>query len=141
MIERTASEQLIDQGRPSMIGETVNASADCRRVAYVARAGMKQVVVVDGQEWKHYDKIEKRSLVFSPDSQRVAYVARVWAWVLGFIPVGERHVVVIDGQEGSKYDGIIPSAEKWGVIFDSPHQLHYIAHKGNEFYLVEERLT
>ena len=76
---------------------------------------------------------------------------------LGFIVGRRRSLVVVDGQAGSQYDhiiarpagggifkqegsipdAIVPHSEKGGVIFDSPHQLHYIARKGNEYYLVE----
>ena len=55
--------------------------------------------VVDGQEGKRYDRIVERSLVFSPDSQRVAYVARreYFSFPFGFSLGGD--VVVVDGQE------------------------------------------
>ena len=46
MVERTVSERLVDKGHPSMIGSSVVVSPDCQRVAYVARVGKKQVVVV-----------------------------------------------------------------------------------------------
>jgi hypothetical protein len=82
MITRTASERLIYQGRPSTIRASALASPDCRRVAYVAGKGRriavlggKRFVIVDGEERKHFGRIEKRSLVFSPDSRRVAYAA------------------------------------------------------------------
>ncbi len=77
-----------------MIGNSVIVSPDCRRVAYVACAGGKQFVAVDGQEAKRYDRLEEQSLIFSPDSQRLAYVAGV----------GEKWVVVVDGHEGEGYD-------------------------------------
>ena len=142
MVQRTVSERLIDQGHPSVIGESVIASPESQRVAYWARAGRKWFVVVDGQKEKQYDfSINIRSLVFSPDSQRVACVALVFARRWGFIKVGESRMVVVDGQEGSQYDGIVTPPEGGGVILDSPDQLHYMTQRGNALYLVEERLA
>ena len=34
-------------------------------------------MVVDGQEQERHDRIAEQSLVFSPDSRRLAYVVRV----------------------------------------------------------------
>ncbi len=70
----------------------------------------------------------QESLIVSPDSQRVAYVA----WV------GNELCVVVDGIEGKQYDGILRGAK---IIFDSPNSLHYLAVKRNDFYLVEERIN
>ena len=98
----------------------------------------KWFVILDGQEQGQY---ESHSFVFSPDSKRVAYVALVPERRWGFIKVGESHMIVVDGQEGSQYDDIVAPRESGGIIFDSPNQLHYMAQRGNAFYLVEERLT
>ena len=67
MVDRTACERLIDQGRLSRVKATVIVSPDCRRLAYVAHAGGQQFAVVDEQEGKCYDSSERKSLVFSPD--------------------------------------------------------------------------
>ena len=69
----TVSQRLIDQCHPLVIGESVIVSPDCRQVAYVARAGKKNYVAVDGQEGTQYRLVS--NLVFSPESQRVAYMA------------------------------------------------------------------
>ena len=84
---------------------------------------------MDGQEELRYDGIE--GLVFSPDSQRVAYVAGRHG----------NHFVAVDGEEGSQFDDVVAAREGRGVIFDSPDQLHYMARRGNAFYLVEERFA
>jgi len=89
-------------------------------------------VVVDGRKQKRYGGIQKGSLVFSPDSKRLAYVAQGHER-------GEQHVVV-DGRKGRYYDAIVAPQKSAGIIFDSPDQLHYIARKGNAFYLVENIL-
>jgi len=97
---------------------------------------------VDGQEGERYDEIGERSLVFSPDSRSVAYIAREFVGLGAFIIDGKKsHLVVIDGQEGGQYDGILAPPEGGGIVFDSPNQLHYIARKGKAFYLIEECLA
>ena len=66
------------------IGEPV-ASPDSRHVAYVAKAGAKRLVVVDGKEAKPYDFIELSTIVFSPDSHgwpmwRLSAESSLWWW-------------------------------------------------------------
>ena len=56
------------------------------------------------------------------------------------LPITSPFFVAVDGREGSQYDDIVVAREVGGVIFDSPNQLHYVARKGNAFYLVEEQL-
>jgi len=75
MVQRALTQRVIDPGHRSMIRDSIVASPDCRRLAYVARAGKKRFVIVDGKEQGHYDRIENGSLLFSPDSKRFAYVA------------------------------------------------------------------
>jgi hypothetical protein len=74
-------------------------------------------VVVDGQEQKQYDRIEGGSLVFSPDSMRVAYVARA----------GKNHLVVVDGQEQKQYD----KTKKQALVFSpDSNRMAYLASVG-----------
>ena len=98
-------------------------------MAYAARVGDKWLVVVDEEEGKEYDDIAQGTPIFSPDSKRVAYGAFV----------GDRQLVVVDGEEGKEYCGIITTGGG-RVIFDSPESLHYFALKGDDIYLVEERV-
>jgi len=82
-------------------------------------------VVVDGKEGKQYDDVE--GFIFSPDSKRLAYKARM----------RNKAFVVVDGEEGKQYYRL--AAEP--IIFDSSDSLHYLASKederGSYFYLVE----
>ena len=78
---------------------------------------------MDGQEKKQYDFLSG-ALVFGPDSSRLAYGAEM----------DRKKFVVVDETEGYRYDSI--ANDVW--IFDSPNHLHYMAKKGNAFYLVEE---
>ena len=75
---------------------------------------MKQLVVVDRNEERHHDSILKGTLNFSPDSQRVAYAARV----------GAKQFVVVDGREERHYEGILdgrgPSFRKIEVTVSAP---------------------
>ena len=102
-------------------------SPDSQRVAYGAQLGDKVFVVVDGKEGKQYDDAGR--LIFSPDSQRVAYRAGV----------GDKQFVVVDGKEGQPYDGIV-TIGGGRIVFDSADRLHYLARKGDDIYLVEERI-
>jgi hypothetical protein len=79
----------------------------------------QRFVVVDGKEGKKYGGIGPGTLTFSPDSNRVAYVARVFKegpwperrprWILAG-GVAQRYVMVVDGKEQGDYDGIGPFA-------------------------------
>ena len=75
----------------------------------------------------------RESFTVSPNSQRVAYAARVRKWFR------EKCFVIVDGKEGKPYGGI---ATMGGgrIIFDSADSLHYLAAKGADIYLVEERI-
>ena len=109
-------------------------------------------VVADGRESKGYDDIEGRSLIFSPDSRRVAFVGLATKRRWGVFKTIHSHTVVIDGQDGENYDAIIPPPGEGSINFmiapsgggsinfDSYDQFHYIARKGNQLLLVEERL-
>ena len=83
---------------------------------------------MDGKEGKQYDVIGAGSLIFSPDSKRLAYVAAA----------GKKQFVVVDGKQGKQYDEI------GRIIFDSPDSLHYIARKylkgSGIYYLVKKRI-
>ena len=132
-LDRAVSERLIVQiDFSSWIGESFKVSLDSKRVACGVRAGdrwalgSKQFVVIDGEEGKRYDGIISAP-IFSPDSKRVAYLA----------VLGDKWFVVIDGEEGKRYDGFVRGGR---IIFDSPDSLHYLAQKGSNIYLVEERI-
>ena len=120
---------------------------------------------MDGNEGKAYPFIGVDTLLFSPDSQRVGYIAsgddkwfvvvdgkegRRYGMVdsLTFSPdsqrvaygiqTGEGWVVVVDGNEGRTYDDII--THEGGVVFDAPDKLHYLAVQGNKVILVVETI-
>ena len=51
-------------------------SSDGRHMAVLVKRGDKQFVIVDGKEDAPYDRIDKGSVVFSPNGKHAAYVAR-----------------------------------------------------------------
>jgi WD40 repeat protein len=69
----------------------ITISPDGKRVAYVAKAGKKCVVVVDGKKGEEYDSCLR--VAFSPDGKRTAYVATK----------GKKAFVVVDGVKGKEY--------------------------------------
>ncbi len=68
------------------------------------------------------------ALVFSPESQLVAYGARA----------NGKWLVIVNGNEGRSYDDIITI--DGGIVFDASDRLHYLAILGNQVYLVEEHV-
>jgi Tol biopolymer transport system component len=84
-------------------------SPDSKNLAYRAKKGKRQAVVLNGEEIALHDGIGENSLTFSPDGYRFAYAAREgpkWFWV-------------VDGKEDPKYDGFASS------ISFSPDSKHY----------------
>jgi WD40-like Beta Propeller Repeat len=86
-------------------------SPDSRRLAYVAyrtvsqqifqylppfRIPVKHFLVIDGSEGEPFDRVVHGSVVFSPDSRRVAYAAEREG----------KYLIVVDGQEGRLFDDI-----------------------------------
>jgi len=86
----------------------------------------KQSVVVGGKKQKEYSAIGANTLIFSPDSQRVAYAARVGSGRY-------RKFVVVDGKEGKKYDNI--SEGSLSFTPDSK-KAAYAARKGSNGFVV-----
>jgi hypothetical protein len=83
---------------------------------------------VDGLEGKEYDGILKGSLVFSPDSQRVAYGAQR----------RNKWLAVAAGTEGNEYDGFLKGSR---LVFDSPSQFHTLAFRGDKYLRVEMEIV
>jgi len=170
MSTRVVSERLIVHidFAAWMGGSFLKISPNSQRVAYAARVGTKQFVVVDGNEEKPYDAIVPDTLSFSPDSQRVAYAARVGTkqfvvvdgreerrydgvleGTLSFSPdsqrvayvarVGAKQLVVVDGKRDKQYDAIV-TIGGGRISFDLANNLRYLARKGAAIYVVEERI-
>jgi hypothetical protein len=85
-------------------------SPDSKHMAFAVKTPEDDsaMVVLDGKEQKAYDGLPadlfggagntQRYLVFSPDSSRLAYIAKT----------GDKHVAVVDGKEGKTYSEIAP---------------------------------
>ena len=107
---------------PSETKESLRVSTDGRRV-YGAPVDSTWFVVVGADEKRKYDRVGKDSLVFSPDSRHVAYLAEA----------DGRWFVVADGEEGRRYDRI----EKGSLTF-SPDSQHvaYVAEAASKQFVV-----
>ena len=103
-----------------VIGEGPVFSANSKRVAYVARKGKTQLVVVDGQPGPEYDGFGTGSLVFSADGKHVAYVAGK----------GQKQLVVVDGQPGPEHDGIVLFTPA-RLTFEADGSLEFLAVKAD----------
>ena len=134
------------KGKPHALIDGPFFSPDGRRVAYAAmsfrqlrKAGGVRIsqegarMVVDGVEGKAHDEIRNRQFprpvkdgerpIFSPDSRRLAYVARIkrtWR-------------VVVDGREDKTYDGVLEDSLRFSP--DSRHYA-YAAKRGDKQVLV-----
>jgi len=93
-----------------------------------AKTGPKWCVVIDGKEGKPYDGMVIGTLVFSPDSKRVAYG----------VELGSKQFVVVDEKEARQYDSIV-TLGGGKFTFDSADSFHYLAVKGSSIYLVEHK--
>jgi len=117
------------------VDHTSAFSPDVRRTAFGVIKGKKHILIVDGVQGKPYDQIGKmrdgklvmtnngsmkmlgtanENVVFSPDSKRLAYIAKQ----------GQKYMVVVDGKEGKLYDDIDFSSH---VFSPDSSQCAYIA--------------
>ena len=127
-------------------------SPDGHRLAYLADSGEKKVLVVDGEEGKPYASIVEadamklvhgcndefcwdayyieKHFLFSPDSKRVAYVAKVSEKRFN---VSEKWSAVVGGMEQRPYDGI------GGLNFspDSRHVAYVAGAEAKQFVVVD----
>ena len=122
-------------------------------------------VVVDGKKCKHYEGLLPATMLFTPDSQSIAYVAKTkegkhfvvvdtqeeenYYHQIESLTFSEdsRHFAyfanntskrfaVVDGIKGKEYDMNLQGV---GIVFDPDNKLHYIAKLQNRIYLVESR--
>ncbi len=140
-------------------------SPDGQHVAIVPIEGEVFYLLLDGKRGRNYSaesaKLRPRtgrvSLVFSPNSQHVAYWAqdRINPQILLRSDTGlprNRRSVVLDGNEGKVWvpnGGWEGGYNVWDpvpgqIVFDSDDRFHYVAAKagrdGIDLYLVEERV-
>jgi roadblock/LC7 domain-containing protein len=97
LLKREVTEIPIARVRFSpQIQKTFTVSPDSRRIAFAGNSiDKRQYLIIDGKDQPKYDEITDRP-TFSPDSQRIAYIARR----------GNSRFVVIDGKEERPYDDI-----------------------------------
>ena len=100
-------------------------SQDGAHHAYAALGNGRWAVIRDGTPGDSFDNgIRPDSIRFSPDSQRLGYVAAT----------GHKNVAVVDGHPGKATDGI------FGPLCFSPDSRHvaYAAKQGNRFQIVRD---
>ncbi|MCX5682142.1 MAG: hypothetical protein NT049_00435 [Planctomycetota bacterium] len=108
-VEKGPYEPWIDIcGGPRSRNFDLVVSPDGRHVAVWMRRGKQEFVILDGVEGKPYDvRRYPWRLEFSPDSNRLAYVASK----------GENVVIVVDSRESAGYDSVFSFA----FSLDSKH--------------------
>ena len=117
-------------------------SPDSRRLAYVAyrsvsqqifrhlspaRVPVKHLLVIDGNEGEPFDRIVLGSVVFSPDSRRVAFAAERQG----------KFLVVVDGTEGPSFD------DNYNPVFspDSQHVSYIAGQVGSRSAIVDGEIV
>lgn len=112
------------QTRYNMLQGAILFSPDGRHLAYGAERDIKRLVNLDGKEGPLYDDLYQ--LQFSSDSRHLAYTVRS----------GKQVTLVLDGKDGAYYDDFPGQKE---FRFDSNNSFHYLAIRGDELFVVEER--
>jgi Tol biopolymer transport system component len=127
-IKLNVTETLVDFGKEQPIGVDLYASPDLNHLAWLVfsknKEGTKQAMVLDGVVGPEFDEIDKRTVVFSPDSKRLAYIAKK----------KKKSIVVVDGAAGKEYDNIVG----FPLILFSPDskRFAYIAEQGKNRLVV-----
>jgi hypothetical protein len=134
--ESEASYEDIDLGKYSF-------SPDSKRLAYPVASGGKGFMIVDGKEEKRYVGVGMSSTVFSPNNQRLVYIAVLKGSVHSHEGeekdkkehLNEEEVcVVVDGSEGNIYRLI------WEAPVFSPDSklVAYLAMEKESWFLVKD---
>jgi WD40 repeat protein len=138
LIRKPVDTIMIPSGQPSKWGDVtfspdnkqiINGecvfSSDSKHEAHVETFDGQQYVVIDGVADKGYHWIEASSfinrMIFSPDSQHVAYHAEVGK--------NGKQIVIVDGAEGKPYDCM--AGQITGLTFspDSKHVAYIVAER------------
>jgi|HubBroStandDraft_1064217.scaffolds.fasta_scaffold81492_2 hypothetical protein len=113
-------------------GGPIHSSDDGGGSCYARELSQKWIGSVNSKVPNPMRCPSKAIVPFSPDSRKVAYVAKS----------GNKYSLVVDGKEGKQYDDIVGGA----FVFDSPNTLHYLAANGNssafgyDIFVVEEEI-
>jgi len=112
IVSKEGEDFVVINGRKEKIGSTKTPpespifSSDSKHIAYMDYDGKYHYIVIDGKRSKPYEWIDEDSLVFSPDSTKIAYIA-------GKIVIEKlegreypifKYFVVINDEEGKAYN-------------------------------------
>ncbi len=120
-------EQNLGKFATGLLAQTIITSPDGRHVGYMAQNEGKWTVYLDNAPGKPYDAIGASSLVFSPDSQRLAYAAK------RTVDKVDKWLIVVDGIEGPEHEMVAS-----GPPLFSPDSKHvaYLMMRGKKWIVV-----
>jgi roadblock/LC7 domain-containing protein len=124
-----------DKSRYDFIYDEITFSADSKRMAYPAKSGVNQLIILDRMEGNKYRFMGGGNPVFSPTGKHIAYVSS---------DEDNKMFVVLDDLKGNRYDavGIIAGTETGNrIYFETDEAFHYLAVKGDMVYFVEEKIS
>lgn len=118
-------QQLVAPILPDATTESAVTSLDRRHVAHLYRESNGEFIALDGQRGKTYEAIDCCQIVWSPNSQRLAFVANK----------GNQAFVVLDGKEGKPYDTI------FNIKFspNSQRLIYGAKHDNKSFVVVDDK--
>lgn len=102
-------------------------SPDSKKVAFAVVGKKKVHIILNGKKIGHHEKVPG-AVVYSPDSRRVAYIARD----------GDREYVVVVGVGKIDYEMVGLAGS--GITFDSNDNFQFVALKYNGVYVVDVKL-
>jgi dipeptidyl aminopeptidase/acylaminoacyl peptidase len=115
-----------------LAGPGFRFSPNGKKTIWAFRRGEEGVVVENGKEGKPWDGLGD-AFVFDARSRHAAFAAKK----------DGKWTVVVDGKPGETYDFIVAFRRKYrggGIVFDSPNAFHYLARRGKQVLLVEEKI-
>jgi hypothetical protein len=126
VVQRGAKQLVVRDEQPGPEYDQIGAiafSADGRILAYEARKGKQQVVVLGEQEWPLEAEVVQDSFRMSPDSKRLALIACA----------KNKWQVMVDGRPDPPFDFIFPQTLEFSP--DSKH-IGYLALKVGKLLVV-----
>jgi len=115
-----------------LAGPAFHFSPNGKKTIWAFRSGNQGIVVENGKEGKPWDGLGDE-FVFDQRSRHSAFAAKT----------DGKWTVVVDGAPGVYFDFIVAFRRNYrggGIVFDSPASFHYLARRGKQVLLVEEKI-